>query len=223
MSVWTEQNPVSVAVAPVIDRLSFLKRVYGLLSLSLLTGILAGTFTLNNEALLAVVSRNIIWFFIAEIAMVFLCMWKRKEKTLSLVLLFGFTSLTGLTSAPLVYAYQAVAFPAAVLTMVTFGSLTAYVMITKKDFSFLRGILLVGIILMVVGGLLNIFFFKSFGLQYYMAWAGVFLFSGFILYDTSNIIRRYKTDEAVLGALALYLDILNLFLNLLIILGGRKN
>ena len=223
MSVWTEQSKISVAEAPVIDRLSFLKRVYGLLSLSLITGILAGTFALNNEPLLALVAKNIIWFFIAEIAMIFLCMWKRKDKTLGLVFLFGFTSLTGLVSAPLVYAYQSVAFPAAILTMVTFISLTSYVMITKKDFSFLKGILLVGIVLMVVGGLLNLFFFKSFGIQYYMAWGGVFLFSGFILYDTSNIIRRYNTDEAVLGALALYLDILNLFLNLLIILGGRKN
>ena len=224
MSVWTEKaNPVPVATADVTDRLTFLKKVYWLLSLSLLTGILASIFTLNSPGLLLLVAKNQFLFLIVEIGVLLLCFWKRKHATLSFIFLFAFTTLTGLTSAPIVYAYQTVAFPAAVLTMVAFGSLTGYVLITKKDFSFLRGALFVGLILLVVGGLLNVFFFKSSDLQYFMAWGGVFLFSGFILYDTSNIIHRYNTDEAVLGALALYLDVLNLFLHLLIILGGRKN
>jgi FtsH-binding integral membrane protein len=224
MSVWTEKSTaIPVAEAKTVDRLTFIKKVYNLLSLSLLTGILAGVFTLNNEGLLLLVAKNQLLFFIAEIAVVVLCMWKRKHATLSFVFLFAFTTLTGLTTAPIVAVYQSVAFPAAVLTMVAFGSLTAYAMITKKDFSFLRGALFVGLILLIVGGLLNVFFFKSFDLQYFMAWGGAFLFSGFILYDTSNIIHRYKTDEVVLGALSLYLDILNLFLSILVILGGRRS
>lgn len=224
MSVWTEKaNPIPVASAEVTDRMTFIKKVYGLLGLSLLTGILSGAVVLNNEGLLLLVAKNQLLFFIAEIAVILLCIWKRKHATLGYVFLFAFTTLTGLVSAPLVYAYQTVAFPAAVLTIVAFGSLTAYVFVTKQDFSFLRGALFVGLILLFAGGLLNLFFFKSFDLQYFMAWGGVFLFSGFILYDTSNIIHRYKTDEAILGALSLYLDILNLFLSLLIILGGRRN
>ena len=161
-------------------------------------------------------------FVIAEIGVLLLCFWKRKTATLGFVLLFTFTVLSGITVSPLIYVYQTVAGQAAALTVV-FCGLTAYVFVSKKDFSFLGGILWVGIILMVVGGLLNLFFFKSFDLQYFMAWIGVFLFSGFILYDTSNIIRRYNTDEYIAGALSLYLDILNLFIHLLIILGGRRS
>ena len=49
------------------------------------------------------------------------------------------------------------------------------------------------------------------------------LFSGFILYDTSNILRYYGTDEHVSATLALYLDVLNLFIALLSILGIMRN
>ena len=55
--------------------------------------------------------------------------------------------------------------------------------------------------------------------QFMISGAAVLLFSGFILYDTSNILRHYGTDEHVSATLALYLDILNLFIALLSILG----
>ena len=218
MSVWTEKSPMPVATAKVTDRMTFIKKVYGLLGLSLITGIAAASMTLSNIAFLQIVAQNHLLFLIAEIGVVILCMWKRKEPTLGFVLLFAFTSLSGITAAPLIYAHQTAAFQAAVLTIVAFTGLTGYVFVTKKDFSFLSGILTVGIVLLIGGGLLNIFFFKSLDFQYLMAWAGVFIFSGFILYDTSNIIHRYNTDEYIAGALSLYLDILNLFLSLLTIL-----
>ena len=224
MSTWTEKSQaIPVVQAAVSDRMAFIKKVYSLLGLSLLTGILASAFTLNNHSFLITVDQYYWGFVIAEIAVLLLCLWKRKAATLGFVLLFTFTILSGVTVSPLIFAYKHVAFQAAALTVVAFCGLTAYVFVSKKDFSFLGGILWVGIILMVVGGLLNVFFFKSFNLQYFMAWIGVFLFSGFILYDTSNIIRKYNTDEYIAGALSLYLDILNLFIHLLIILGGRKS
>ena len=59
--------------------------------------------------------------------------------------------------------------------------------------------------------------------QFMISGAAVLLFSGFILYDTSNILRHYGTDEHVSATLALYLDILNLFIALLSILGIARN
>ena len=224
MSAWTEKSQaIPVIQAEVSDRMAFIKKVYSLLGLSLLTGILAAVFTLSNTGFLITVNQYYWGFVIAEIGVLLLCFWKRKTATLGFVLLFTFTILSGITVSPLIYVYQTVAGQAAALTVVAFCGLTAYVFVSKKDFSFLGGILWVGIILMIVGGLLNLFYFKSFDLQYFMAWIGVFLFSGFILYDTSNIIRRYNTDEYIAGALSLYLDILNLFIHLLIILGGRRS
>ena len=82
----------------------------------------------------------------------------------------------------------------------------------------MAGFLMTGLIIVVVGGLLNLFMHNSL-LHFVLTGIGVFLFSGFILFDTSNILRRYGTDEYVMASLALYLDILNLFILLLQLLG----
>ncbi len=67
---------------------------------------------------------------------------------------------------------------------------------------------IIGVLIMI---LLNLFFFQSSALAFGVSVAGVLLFSGFILYDTSNIMRRYPRSEYIAATLALYLDILNLF------------
>ena len=87
----------------------------------------------------------------------------------------------------------------------------------------MSGFLMAGLIVIIVGGLLNLFFFQSAWGHFAMSGASVLLFSGFILYDTSNILRYYGTDEHVSATLALYLDVLNLFIALLSILGIMKN
>ena len=85
------------------------------------------------------------------------------------------------------------------------------------------GMLTTGLIILVVGGLLNFFIFKSSAGSFLFSCAGVFLFSGFILYDTSNILRNYPTDEYISATLSLYLDIFNLFLAILRILGYTRD
>ena len=81
---------------------------------------------------------------------------------------------------------------------------------------------MVGLIIVVLAGLLNVLAIGSMGLGFGLAVATLFLFSGFVLYDTSNIIRRYPTNEYVAGALDLYLDAFNIFLALLRILNSRN-
>ena len=80
-----------------------------------------------------------------------------------------------------------------------------------------------GLIVVIAGGILNLFIGSPI-MHFIMSGASVLLFSGFILYDTSNILRYYGTDEYVSATLALYLDVLNLFIALLSILGimGRE-
>jgi len=112
-------------------------------------------------------------------------------------------------------------FQAGVLTVGIFGGLTAYVFLSNRDFSFLRGMVTVGLIVVILAGLLNILFVGSLGLGFALAVATLLLFSGFVLYDTSRIIRRYPTTEYVSGALDLYLDALNIFLAMLRILNRR--
>ena len=136
MSTWTEKSQaIPVIQAGVSDRMAFIKKVYSLLGLSLLTGILASVFTLSNVGFLDTVNQNYWFFVIAEIGVLLLCFWKRKTATLGFVLLFTFTILSGITVSPLIYVYKAVAGQAALLTVVAFCGLTAYVFVGKIPIS----------------------------------------------------------------------------------------
>ncbi len=211
------------AHAPVGERLSFLKKIYGLLTLSILVAFSAATLVLSNEALLQVVFQAQFLFILLEFAAIFFVFWARHKASVGLIALFSFTGLTGVTIAPMIYTYQHVAGQAAALTAVIFVSLSLYAIFTKKDLSFLSGLLFVGLMVLFFGGLLNAFFFHSSAASFLFSSFAVFLFSGFILYDTQNILKRYPTDEYISATLALYVDILNLFVHLLYLLGGQRD
>jgi FtsH-binding integral membrane protein len=118
---------------------------------------------------------------------------------------------------------------AASLTAVIFISLTIYVARSKQDFSFLGGFLFVGllanIVLSIVGSLLGLSFIKLICCVF-----GILIFTGYILYDTDQIVNKVKIHHldmgtALCGALELYLDIINLFfyiLELLVRLSGDR-
>jgi FtsH-binding integral membrane protein len=109
------------------------------------------------------------------------------------------------------------------LTAAIFLTLTAYVRWSGKNFSYLGGFLMVATVGLFLAGLLFLFF-PSANASYFMAWIGALVFSGWILYDTSAVTRQYYQSGNVVGAiLALYLDILNLFLMLLRILSGNRS
>lgn len=209
----------SAASASVDERMAFLKKVYSLLALSLLTAVVGayvGRLFVSPALFLPLV--------IGELVMVFVVMGVRHKPGWNIATLFMFTGLTGITLAPVMTIYDAgVIQEALVLTVLIFGGLTMYVMASKRDFSFLGGFLFAGLLVVIVGSLLNAFWFQSPAGEFVIAAGGVLLFSGFILYDTSNIIRRYSVDDYTAATLALYLDILNLFLFLLRLLGGNRS
>lgn len=217
-------RPVTAASVPLEERMAFLKKVYGLLSISVLMAAAASWVTISNEAFLSTVVNNYILFIIVEFAAIFFALWARKKETMGLVALFSFTMLTGVTTAPvlLIYTGQTVT-NAIFLTGIIFAGLSFYTITSKRDFSFLGGMLTTGLIILIIGGLLNVFLFKSPMIMFMYSAVGVFLFSGFIIYDTFNILKRYPTDEYISATLSLYLDILNLFLMLLHLLGGRRD
>ena len=200
------------------DRLVFIKKVYSLLAMSMGTAAVGAY--LGSGPLLLLVAPNMMLFFILQIALIFFASFAARKPGLNMVALFSFTTVSGLTLGPLLYQVgPSIAAEAFALTAITFAGLSLYVVYSKKDFSFMSGFLMTGLIVVIVGGLLNMFFIQSGMMHFVMSGASVLLFSGFILYDTSNILRYYGTDEYVSATLALYLDILNLFIALLSILG----
>ena len=201
-----------------IDRLVFIKKVYSLLAMSMGTAAIGAY--LGSGPLLLLVAPIMMLFFILQIALIFFAYFAARKPGLNMVALFSFTTVSGLTLGPLLYQVgPTIAAEAFALTAITFAGLSMYVVYSKKDFSFMSGFLMTGLIVLVVGGLLNMFFLQSGMMHFVMSGASVLLFSGFILYDTSNILRYYGTDEYVSATLALYLDVLNLFIALLSIIG----
>jgi len=200
------------------DRLIFIKKVYSLLAMSMGTAAVGAY--LGSGPLLLLVAPNMMLFFILQFALIIFASFASRRPGLNMVALFSFTTVSGLTLGPLLYQVgPSIAAEAFALTAITFAGLSLYVVYSRKDFSFMSGFLMTGLIVLVVGGLLNMFFIQSGMMHFVMSGASVLLFSGFILYDTSNILRYYGTDEYVSATLALYLDILNLFIALLSILG----
>ena len=111
---------------------------------------------------------------------------------------------------------------AAVLTLITFGGLSLTVFLTKKDFSFLGyglmlaswlllGLIVVAIVMPLLGG-------PSVNLGMWFSFLVIALAAGYILYDTSNILHHYRTDEHVAASLELLADVVLLFYHILRVL-----
>jgi FtsH-binding integral membrane protein len=151
---------------------------------------------------------------------------------LNVVAYFLFAAFFGVfTSALLLFALQTGGLPiimnAAGLTVMAFGGLTCYVLISGKDFSFMGGFLSVGLMLLI-GTVLFMLVGQSFfgmdvsGMHVAVSGVSVLLFSLYVLYDTSNILHRYATDMVVPAALALLIDFVILFRNILFLLMNAR-
>ncbi|KAK8933766.1 BI1-like protein [Platanthera zijinensis] len=138
---------------------------------------------------------------------------------INLILLTLFTiSLSFAVGVTCAFTKGKVILEAAILTGVVVISLTLYTFWAAKrghDFTFLGPILFSSVIVLLVFGLIQVFF--PMGRISVMIYGGLgaLVFSGYIIYDTDNLIKRYSYDEYIWAAVALYLDIINLFLSLL--------
>jgi len=148
-----------------------------------------------------------------------------KNSAMGVLCVFAFTGFMGLTAGPTINLYLSFFSNGAELVMtaaggtgVIFLALSGYVLTTRKDFSFMGGFLFVGLIVMIVASLANLFFQVP-ALQLALSAASIMLFSGYILYDTSKIIHGGETNY-VMATVQLFLDIYIIFMNLLHILGS---
>ncbi len=170
---------------------------------------------------------------LASLAIVFFVLPKVANSAMGLPVVFLFTGLLGASLGPILNRYLAMQGGTEIVmqalggTAVIFFALSAYVTTTKKDFTFMRGFLFTGLILVIVGAIGSMiasYFFgvdvSSFSLM--ISGAVVLLMSGFILYDTSSIIRGEQTNY-IMATVGLYLNIYNLFTSLLHILGAMND
>lgn len=215
--------PRTMAATLDVGQVSFVQKVYGLLSLSILFAAFGSVLGLSLPP-----ATGLIGVFGGLVLILVLSFTGiRHVFPLNLALLFGFTFLEGLSIGPLLQHYVAIGSGAAIpkalfIATATFAALTAYVFWTKQDFSYLGGALFAGLIGMLVVGLIAMFTGMGSTMDLAYSLFGVLLFMGFVLYDTSNLLHRYPSNEYVLATAALFLDVFNLFLYMLRILGGRN-
>ena len=148
---------------------------------------------------------------------------KLKDSGWGILAVFAMTGFMGYTLGPVISRYLGLPNGGEIVmqamggTAAIFIGLSAYAVTTKKDFSFMGGFLMVGILLAFLAGL-GAIFFQIPALSLTVSAAFVLLMSGLILYETSNIIHGGETNY-VLATVTLFVSIFNLFTSLLQLLG----
>ena len=211
------------AIAPLLSANRVLRNTYWLLSLTLLFS--AGV--AGVTAALQLPHPGIVITLIGYFGLLFLTS-RLRDSGWGLISVFGLTGFMGYTLGPIVSHYLAMPNGHQVVAMAMgstaaiFLGLSAYATASRKDFSFLGGFLMTGIIVAFLAGLAAIFFAVP-ALSLTVSAVFVLLMAGLILYQTSQIIHGGETNY-VMATVTLFVSIFNLFTSLLHLLGiGNSN
>jgi FtsH-binding integral membrane protein len=173
------------------------------------------------------------WVIIfAPLAMVFLLSFKLNSMSIGNAQLafWAFAALMGLSLSSIFLIYTGTSIARVFfITAASFGALSLYGYTTKKDLSAWGSFLFMGLIGIIIASLVNLFLASS-ALQFAISVIGVLVFAGLTAYDTQQIKEMYSVHDdgtlssrkAIMGALRLYLDFINLFLMLLQLFGNRN-
>jgi uncharacterized protein len=206
--------------------------VYNYMSIGVaLTGLVAlGTVQIAGPAL---VQSPLMWVFIlAPLALVFYLSFRIHTLSASTarILFFVYAASLGLGLSTIFFAYTDASIARVFfISAASFGALSLYGYTTQRNLSAIGSFLVMGLIGLILAMVVNIFL-QSSGLQFAISVVGVLVFAGLTAWDTQKIKEMYdaRDDEnaagrkAVMGALALYLDFINLFLMLLRLVGDRR-
>ena len=215
-----ERKPMMTsAVGTGVEINKVLRNTYMLLGLTLLFS----AFTAGVAMMMQISQTTALILFLVGFGLLFVVN-RTADSGKGLVAVFSFTGVLGAALGPMLNYYIGLANgPGLIMqalggTAVVFFALSAYVLTTRKDFSFMGGFLMVGLIVAVVASIVLIFFNVPVANMVLSA-VIVLLMSGFILFDTSRIIHGGETNY-IRATVALYLDIYNLFTSLLSLLGA---
>lgn len=211
----------------------YLLRVYNYMAGGLmLTGVIAYVGAVSG-VYVSIAATPLFWIvLLAPLALVALLSWRieRMTEAAAQTGFWVYAALVGLSLSGifLVYTGESIA-RVFVIAAATYAATSVYGYTTRADLSRFGSFLFMGLLGIVIAGLVNLFL-ASTALQFTVSVIGVLVFTGLTAYDTQRIRNLYVADEddviagkkAIIGALALYLDFLNLFLMLLRLLGYRR-
>ena len=196
-----------------------LRNTYTLLSMTLLFSALCA----GIAVMIKMPPMGMIITLVGYFGLLFLTT-KLRNSAWGLVSVFALTGFMGLTLGPIITMYLSIpngeqfVMTAMGGTGVIFLGLSGYALTTRKDFSFLGGFLMVGILVAFLAGIASMFLSMP-GLSLAVSAMFILLMSGLILYQTSQIIHGGETNY-IMATVTLYISIYNLFLSLLQLLGA---
>jgi len=215
----SNSTPFPSSTTRTLETNKVLRNTYSLLAMTMLfSAAMAGvSMALNVPHTIAMVCSfaaiGLVWFVLPRV----------EESSMGIAVVFAFTGLLGVGLGPMLQSYLSLSNgPTLVATAmggtgVIFLALSGYVLTTKKDFSFMGGFLMVGLIVVFGAAILNLFVGIP-ALSLAVSAGIILVMSGMILFDTSRIINGGETNY-VRATVSLFLNIYNIFTSLLHILG----
>ena len=217
---------------------TFVRSVYNWMAIGLaLTGIVA-FYIVNSPSIMRLIFGNQLIFFgliIGELALVFSISARvhKMQASTATALFVLYAALNGATLSVIFLAYTKSSIASTFFICAgTFVACSIFGWTTKRDLTSFGGFLFMGLIGIIIASLVNLYF-KSSAMYMLISYIGVFVFVGLTAYDTQKLKNMALTQPAgleagvvrkgaILGALSLYLDFINLFLMLLRIFGARR-
>lgn len=219
-----------------LEERGFILRVYHWMTGGLaLTGLVAWEMSLHPATVIALMRNPILFWGLAiiELGAVFaLAGWVHKMSSPAAMATFlGYAALNGVTLSVifLVYTQSSIA-TAFFITAGTFAAMSAWGYMTKADLTTVGNLCFMGLIGIVIASFVNLWLHNA-KMDVITSYVGVLVFTGLTAYDTQKIKGMLapqdegtdeETKDAISGALALYLDFINLFLDILRIMGSRR-
>ncbi len=212
----------------------YMAKVYGWMFLGLSITAIVAFLTATSQVAVEFLFGNRMVFFGLFILQIFLVgalvvRIQKMSAAAATAIFIGYSVLTGITFSALILAYTTGSLVAVFgITAGTFGIMSAVGYFTKQDLTSFSRLMVMGLIGIILASIVN-FFLHSTTLYWIISYVGVAVFVGLIAYDTQKI-KAYALLEseedrkkgAIMGALALYLDFINLFIFLLRLFGNRR-
>ena len=204
----------------VIASNKLIKNTYSLLSMTLIFSALTATVSV----FLAMPGWTYLASVVGAIVLIWFVLPRTANSAAGLPVVFGITGLMGFGLGPILNTYLAMSNGSEIVgtamggTGIIFLGLSGYVLTSKRDFSFMGGFLMAGLMVVFIAALAGIFIDMP-ALHLAISAVVILLMSGFILYDTSRMVNGGETNY-IMATISLYLNIYNLFVHLLVLLGA---
>jgi FtsH-binding integral membrane protein len=215
----------AVQVRTGAERATLVRRTYGLVFVSVIITMLGAAFAFTQPAVLNAVVQHP--FIMMACMFVPLIMAQRNARVFPQnILLTGlFTFVEGVFIAPFLLVAEQRApgsvSQAAVLTFATFGVLSMYAVVSRRDFSAWGSFFTIGLVVLILASIMNAFVGSAAGGLWISA-MGVMIMAGLLVFDTWRLLKSgtLGQDDYVLAAVSIYLDLLNMFLFILSLVSG---